>query len=62
MDDELGHLRFLSEYFLRQGERLEHGAEIYAGYLSNEALVEEIEKDRRTVRDFFTFQFTECAI
>ncbi|MFM9949316.1 MAG: hypothetical protein ACKV1O_15370 [Saprospiraceae bacterium] len=25
-------------------------------------MVEEIEKDRRTVRNFFTFQFTECAI
>ncbi len=62
VDDEFGRLRFLSEYFLQRGERLEHGAEIYSGYLSNEALVEEIEKDRRTVRNYFTFQFTECAI
>jgi hypothetical protein len=62
VDDEFGRLRFLSEYFLRPGERLEHGAEIYAGYLSDESLVEEIEKDKRTVRNFFTFQFTECAI
>jgi len=62
VDDEFGRLRFLSEYFLRPGERLEHGAEIYEGYLSDDALVEEIEKDRRTVRNFFTFQFTECAI
>lgn len=62
VDEEFGRLRFLSEYFLRSGERLEHGAEIYAGYLSDETLVEEIEKDRRTVRNYFTFQFTECAI
>lgn len=62
VDDEFGKLRFLSEYFLRPDERLEHGAEIYAGYLADETLVEEIEKDRRTVRNFFTFQFTERAL
>jgi hypothetical protein len=61
VDDEFGRLRFLSEYFLRPDERLEHGAEIYAGY-TNPELVEEIERDRRTVRNYFTFQFTECAI
>ncbi len=26
VDEEFGRLRFLSEYFLRSGERLEHGA------------------------------------
>lgn len=62
IDEEHKRLRFLSEYFLKPGEKLEHGAEIYAGYLSDESLVEEIEKDRRTVRNYFTFQFTENAI
>lgn len=61
VDDEFGRLRFLSEYFLRPDERLEHGAEIYAGYIDPET-VENIEKDRRTVRNYFTFQFTECAM
>ncbi|MEZ4943479.1 MAG: hypothetical protein R3D58_21560 [Saprospiraceae bacterium] len=62
VDEEHGCLRFLSEYFLRTTERLEHGAEIFAGYLSDDKLVEELEKDRRVVRNFFTFQFTEKAI
>lgn len=62
LDEEFGRLRFLSEYFLRSGERLEHGAEIFAGYLSDDKIVDELEKDRRTVRNFFTFQFTENAI
>jgi HipA-like C-terminal domain len=63
VDEEFGRLRFLSEYFLRPGERLEHGAEIFAGYLSNDIkLVDEIEKSRRTARNFFTFQFAECAL
>ncbi|NUQ25367.1 MAG: HipA domain-containing protein [Saprospiraceae bacterium] len=61
-DEEFGRLRFLSEYFLRSSERLEHGAEIFAGYLSDDKLVEELEKDRRGVRNFFTFQFAEKAI
>lgn len=62
VDEEFRRLRFLSKFFLRSGEKLEHGAEIFAGYLSDPELVEEIERDRRTVRNFFTFQFTECAI
>jgi len=62
LDEEFGLLRFLSEYFLRPTERLEHGAEIFAGYLSDDKLVEALERDRRTVRNFFTFQFAENAI
>ena len=63
VDEEFERLRFLSEYFLRSDERLEHGAEIFAGYLSADTkLVDEIEKDRRTVREFFTFQFAEHAL
>lgn len=63
VDEEFEQLRFLSEYFLRPGENLEHGAEIFAGYLSADTgLVDEIEKNRKTVREFFTFQFAENAI
>jgi hypothetical protein len=63
VDDEFGRLRFLSEYFLRPSERLEHGAEIFAGYLSNDhKLVEEIEKNRLTARNFFTYQFAIGAL
>ncbi len=63
VDEEFGQLRFLSEYFLRSADNLEHGAEIFAGYLSADTkLVDEIEKDRKTVRNFFTFQFAEGAI
>ncbi|MBU6342523.1 MAG: HipA domain-containing protein [Bacteroidetes bacterium] len=62
LDEEFEQVRFLSEYFLKTGERLEHGAEIFAGYLSDDQLVEEIEKDRRTSRNLFTFQFAECAL
>lgn len=63
IDEEFGRLRFLSEYFLRPVDNLEHGAEIFADYLSADTkLVDEIEKDRKTVRNFFTFQFAEGAI
>jgi len=62
IDEEFKRLRFLSEYFLGSSERLEHGAEIFAGYLSDQNLVDEIERDRKTVRNYFTFQFTESAI
>ncbi|MFN0216157.1 MAG: HipA domain-containing protein [Saprospiraceae bacterium] len=62
MDDEFWRLRFLSEYFLRSGERLEHGQEIFSGYVSDPQLVEEIEKDRKTARNFFTFQFSVSAL
>jgi hypothetical protein len=61
VDDQFGRLRFLSEYFLRSDERLEHGAEIYAGY-TNRELVEAVEQDKQLVRNFFTFQFTESAV
>ena len=40
---------------------LEHGAEIYAGYLGDKDLVEEIEL-KRLARDFFTLKFTRDAL
>ena len=62
IDEEFGQVRFLSEYFLKPNERLEHGAEIFAGYLSDDRLVAELEKGKGTSRNFFTFQFAECAV
>lgn len=56
-----GQIRFLSRYFLKKEERLDHGAQIYSGFLNDEALVEEIES-KGMARDFFTFQFTEQSI
>lgn len=54
-------IRFLSRYFLKPGEQLVHGARIFAGYVADEAFVEEIERVK-LARDFFTFQFVEAAI
>lgn len=57
-----GQLRFLSRYFLRRGkDQLIHGAEIFAGYLEDERLVEAIEEEGRA-RDLFTMQFVEKAV
>lgn len=54
-------IRFLSRYFLREGEQLVHGAQIFAGYMLDEEFVEEIERVK-LARDFFTCQFVEEAI
>lgn len=54
-------LRFLSRYFLQKDERLVHAAEIFAGYLQDDLIVEEIENKGRA-REFFTFKFVEEAI
>lgn len=54
-------LRFLSRYFLKKDESLEHGAQIFAGYIADKQWVEDIEQ-QGLARKFFTFQFTEMAI
>lgn len=54
-------LRFLSKYFLSKNESLEHGAQIFAGYIEDKDWVEGIERDG-LARSFFTFQFAEQAI
>jgi hypothetical protein len=46
---------------LKKEERLDHGAQIYSGFLNDEQLVEEIELKGMS-RDFFTFQFAEKSI
>jgi hypothetical protein len=57
-----GQLRFMSRYFLNhQHESLIHGAEIFAGYVEDLNLLEQIEKEG-LARKFFTFQFAEKAI
>lgn len=57
-----GQLRFLSRYFLNPNrETLVHGAEIFAGYLEDQVLVESIEKANLS-RDLFTLQFVERAV
>lgn len=57
-----GQLRFLSRYFLhKEKESLVHGAEIFAGYLEDQAFVESVEKANLS-RILFTLQFVEKAI
>ncbi|MBN2890703.1 MAG: HipA domain-containing protein [Bacteroidales bacterium] len=56
-------IRFFSKYFLKNPDyqKLEHGAELYAGYLNDRIFVEEIEK-KNQARDFFTVNFTKEVI
>ncbi len=56
-----GQVRFLSRYFLGRNQKLVHGAEIFGGYLEDEAFVEEVERVGAT-RDLFTFQSVAAAI
>lgn len=55
-----GQIRFLSKYFLDKPKQqlLDHGADLYAGYLNDRNFVEEIEK-RHKAPEFFTVQFTQ---
>jgi len=54
-------LRFLSKYFLKKDESLEHGAQIFAGYTANKEWVDSVENEG-LARKFFTFQFAEESI
>ena len=56
-----GQLRFLSQYFLRPEEILNHGADIAASYLTDEAFVKRV-ADEKAERDLFTFQVFCTAI
>ena len=55
-----GQVRFLSKYFLNrpQEQVLDHGADLYAGYLNDREFVEEIEKLHQSP-EYFTVQFTQ---
>ncbi len=54
-----GQIRFLSKYFItdQNVQILDHGADLFAGYLNDRDFVEEIEKQKQAP-DFFTVQFT----
>ena len=58
-----GQLRFLSKYFLQNGENLVHGAQIYSSYLqeNDDRFIQEIE-DQNWARTLLTFQFTQEAV
>lgn len=56
-----GQLRFLSKYFLQPGYELVHGAEIFAGYLSDEKFVNDVEEQGLS-RDIFTMQFVDSSV
>lgn len=56
-----GQIRFHSKIFLSRNELLEHGAEIYSGYLGDKDFVEEIEI-QKLAREFFTLSFTRNAL
>ena len=58
-----GQIRFLSKYFLRTGQKLHSGAELYSAYLDdkNKKFMDEVEKQRMT-QDFFTVEFTEDTL
>lgn len=54
-----GQIRFLSRYFLHKPNELimDHGADLYSGYLNDSVFVEEIESKHLSPL-FFTVQFT----
>jgi len=58
-----GQLRFLSKYFLNRPHEqvLDHGADLYAGYLNDRDFVEEIEKLHKSP-EYFTVQFTQTVL
>lgn len=55
-----GQVRFLSKYFLRAGEQLTHGAEIYEYSIGKENYAELSEQKQEA--EYFTFQMTCEAI
>ncbi len=57
-----GQIRFLSQYFLKEGERLTHGAEICGEHLKDHTFAKEVALDKKTARELFTFEFIEEAI
>lgn len=56
-----GQLRFLSKYFLKDGYRLIHGAEIFSAYLGDSQFVWDIEAEDLS-RSLFTMQLVEKSI
>lgn len=56
-----GQLRFLSRYFLRKDEILNHGAEILVGHLVDKPFVLGV-AENRAEKDIFTFQAYRAAL
>jgi len=58
-----GQIRFLSRYFIKDPrvEELVHGADIYAGYLSDKAFIDQIEREGKE-REFITVKLSWDAL
>ncbi len=56
-----GQVRFCSEYFLKKGERLVHGAEIYSRYLNSSDFVEQVGAEKKEP-EFFDYEFARRAL
>jgi hypothetical protein len=56
-----GQLRFLSQFFLKKNEVLNHGAEIFSNYLCDPDFISHI-GIRKEEQHWFTFQFVEAAL
>lgn len=56
-----GQIRFLSRYFLKDGESLVHGAEIIAGYVEDDQFVQDVGA-QALEKDIFTFEVLSQAI
>lgn len=55
-------VRFLSQDFIIPGQKLIHGVEILAEYLEDSDFVDQVNKNKKTRRAFFTFELVEIAI
>jgi hypothetical protein len=57
-----GQIRFLSRYFLKEGQSLIHGAEVFSGYLAQDAtFVQEVE-EKGFSSQIFTFQVAQASL
>jgi hypothetical protein len=54
-------IRFFSKYFLKQGELLVHGADIYAAYYNDDTIISQIEAQKME-KDLITVQEAIKAI
>jgi len=57
-----GQIRFLSKYFLKEGDTMLHGAEICGEFLNDYEFAERIANSKQSARELFTFQFIFEAI
>lgn len=57
-----GQIRFLSKYFLKEGDTMLHGAEICGEFLNDYEFAKRIANSKQSARELFTFQFISEAI